>query len=194
MRCFRYAFGLCLPNLFRTPSFPTIFRTIRRASVLSPSIPRYPIPDEQPDEVPPDAASRVRRDAMLPSTARGRARSATARRRRPRLDRDSSGHSSTHQPPLRVRPDPLGRGSHPREPPPTTTGAPARPRRQQREDLAALARHHDRVLEVRRQALVRVTAVQPSDSTFTAGLPALTIGSIASTMPSDSRGPCPAGP
>ena len=29
----------------------------------------------------------------------------------------------------------------------------------------------------------RVTAVQPSDSTFTAGLPAFTIGSIASTMP-----------
>src|SRR6476619_1978488 len=42
--------------------------------------------------------------------------------------------------------------------------------------------------------LSRVTAVQPSDSTFTAGLPAFTMGSIASTMPSASRGPRPASP
>ena len=38
----------------------------------------------------------------------------------------------------------------------------------------------------------RVTAVHPSPSTFTAGLPKFTIGSIASTMPSASRGPRPA--
>src|SRR3954451_4223533 len=42
--------------------------------------------------------------------------------------------------------------------------------------------------------LSRVTAVQPSASTFTAGLPALTIGSIARTMPSASRGPRPGSP
>src|SRR6185436_2230700 len=40
----------------------------------------------------------------------------------------------------------------------------------------------------------RVTAVQPSPSTFTAGLPAFTIGSIASTIPSASRGPRPGSP
>ncbi len=40
----------------------------------------------------------------------------------------------------------------------------------------------------------RVTAVQPSASTFTAALPAFTIGSIASTMPSVSRGPRPGSP
>src|SRR5262249_25881925 len=40
----------------------------------------------------------------------------------------------------------------------------------------------------------RVTAVQPSASTFTAGLPAFTIGSIASTIPSVSRGPRPGSP
>src|SRR5690242_11826693 len=37
----------------------------------------------------------------------------------------------------------------------------------------------------------RVTAVQPSESTFTVGFPAFTIGSIASTMPSVRRGPRP---
>src|SRR5712691_2633038 len=37
-------------------------------------------------------------------------------------------------------------------------------------------------------------AVQPSASTFTVGLPAFTIGSIASTMPSVSRGPRPGSP
>src|SRR4029078_12710025 len=42
--------------------------------------------------------------------------------------------------------------------------------------------------------LSRVTAVQPSDSTLTTGFPAFTIGSIASTMPSASRGPRPASP
>src|SRR6185436_11830845 len=40
----------------------------------------------------------------------------------------------------------------------------------------------------------RVTAVHPSASTFTAGFPAFTIGSIASTMPSASRGPWPGSP
>src|SRR5215471_8466248 len=40
----------------------------------------------------------------------------------------------------------------------------------------------------------RVTAVQPSLRTFTAGLPAFTIGSMASTMPSLSRGPRPGSP
>src|SRR5580765_8514356 len=40
----------------------------------------------------------------------------------------------------------------------------------------------------------RVTAVQPSASTFTAAFPAFTIGSIASTMPSASRGPRPGSP
>src|SRR3954447_7098504 len=40
----------------------------------------------------------------------------------------------------------------------------------------------------------RVIAVQPSDSTLTAALPAFTIGSIASTMPSASRGPRPGSP
>src|SRR3954467_14235077 len=40
----------------------------------------------------------------------------------------------------------------------------------------------------------RVAAVQPSASTFTAGFPAFTIGSIASTMPSVSRGPRPGSP
>src|SRR6476646_9797506 len=39
-----------------------------------------------------------------------------------------------------------------------------------------------------------VTAVQPSASTFTDALPALTIGSIASTMPSACRGPRPGSP
>ena len=39
-----------------------------------------------------------------------------------------------------------------------------------------------------------VTAVQPSASTFTEGRPMLTIGSMARTMPSASRGPRPAGP
>src|SRR5689334_2040560 len=39
-----------------------------------------------------------------------------------------------------------------------------------------------------------VTAVQPSPSTFTAGEPAFTMGSIASTMPSASLGPCPGCP
>ena len=34
-----------------------------------------------------------------------------------------------------------------------------------------------------------MTAVQPSPSTFTAGLPAFTIGSIARAIPSTSRGP-----
>ena len=43
-------------------------------------------------------------------------------------------------------------------------------------------------------ALSFVTAVHPSPSTFTAGLPAFTIGSIARTMPSASRGPRPAVP
>src|SRR6476620_591330 len=42
--------------------------------------------------------------------------------------------------------------------------------------------------------LSRVTAVQPSDSTFTAGLPAFTIGSMASTMPSPTLGPRPGSP
>src|SRR6266852_3328306 len=42
--------------------------------------------------------------------------------------------------------------------------------------------------------LSRVTAVHPSLSTFTAALPALTIGSMASTMPSVSRGPRPGSP
>ena len=42
--------------------------------------------------------------------------------------------------------------------------------------------------------LSRVTAVQPSASTLTAALPAFTIGSIASTMPSLSRGPRPGSP
>jgi len=40
----------------------------------------------------------------------------------------------------------------------------------------------------------RVTAVHPSASTFTAGFPAFTMGSIASTMPSASRGPWPGSP
>ena len=40
----------------------------------------------------------------------------------------------------------------------------------------------------------RVTAVQPSESTFTAGLPMFTIGSIASVIPSASRGPRPGSP
>src|SRR5262249_42218692 len=40
----------------------------------------------------------------------------------------------------------------------------------------------------------RVTAVHPSASTFTAAPPAFTIGSIARTMPSVSRGPCPGCP
>ena len=40
----------------------------------------------------------------------------------------------------------------------------------------------------------RVTAVQPSLSTRTAGFPMFTIGSIASTIPSASRGPCPGSP
>ena len=39
-----------------------------------------------------------------------------------------------------------------------------------------------------------VTAVQPSDSTLTAARPMFTIGSIASTMPSASRGPRPGSP
>src|SRR5437868_4165746 len=42
--------------------------------------------------------------------------------------------------------------------------------------------------------LSRVTAVQPSASTFTAGFPAFTIGSVASTMPSARRGPRPGSP
>src|SRR5215510_1046329 len=42
--------------------------------------------------------------------------------------------------------------------------------------------------------LSRVTAVQPSPNTFTAGFPAFTIGSIANTMPSASRGPRPGSP
>src|SRR5262245_51404486 len=42
--------------------------------------------------------------------------------------------------------------------------------------------------------LSRVTAVHPSASTFTAGRPAFTIGSIASTMPSANRGPRPGSP
>src|SRR4249919_1741546 len=40
----------------------------------------------------------------------------------------------------------------------------------------------------------RVIAVHPSASTFTAGFPAFTMGSIASTMPSVSRGSCPGSP
>src|SRR5690606_8126105 len=40
----------------------------------------------------------------------------------------------------------------------------------------------------------RVTAVQPSDSIFTPGLPTFTIGSIASVMPSARRGPRPGSP
>src|SRR2546426_5835627 len=40
----------------------------------------------------------------------------------------------------------------------------------------------------------RVTAVQPSDSTFTPARPMFTIGSIASTIPSASRGPRPGSP
>jgi hypothetical protein len=39
-----------------------------------------------------------------------------------------------------------------------------------------------------------VTAVQPSSSTFTAGLPVFTIGSIAKTIPSSNRGPWLGGP
>ena len=39
-----------------------------------------------------------------------------------------------------------------------------------------------------------VTAVQPSPSTFTAGFPAFTIGSIARVIPSASLGPRPAVP
>src|SRR5439155_3644802 len=42
--------------------------------------------------------------------------------------------------------------------------------------------------------LSRVTAVQPSARTFTAGRPAFTIGSMASTIPSASRGPRPGSP
>jgi len=37
----------------------------------------------------------------------------------------------------------------------------------------------------------RVTAVQPSSSTFTSGRPALTIGSTVNTMPGWSVGPSP---
>ncbi len=37
----------------------------------------------------------------------------------------------------------------------------------------------------------RVTAVQPSSSTFTSGRPALTIGSMVKNMPGRSTGPSP---
>src|SRR4029079_2540659 len=42
--------------------------------------------------------------------------------------------------------------------------------------------------------LSRVTAVQPSDSTLTAGLPAFTIGSTAQTQPSHDTGCDPRSP
>ena len=75
-----------------------------------------------------------------------------------------------------------------------------RPRQRDRRDAARrqhqrpVRRHRHRVLEVRRQAAVPRHRRPAVASTFTAGLPTFTIGSIASTMPSASRGPRPGSP
>ena len=60
-----------------------------------------------------------------------------------------------------------------------------------RQNPCPSGRHRHRCSKCADRLLSRVTAVQPSDNTFTAGLPAFTIGSIARTIPSASRGPRP---
>ena len=114
---------------------------------------------------------------------------------RPRQQlRDDAGHLDDLGPPDPPRPAP----TRPVHIAWAVAPARARPlvtrRLRPRQDVRAVGGHGHRVLEVRRQAAVLVTAVHPSASTLHAGFPMFTIGSMASTMPSPDAGPRPRGP
>ena len=67
-------------------------------------------------------------------------------------------------------------------------------RRRRREDLQPVFGHADVCSHWADRDLSRVTAVQPSDSTFTCGLPRFTIGSTVKNMPAFSTAPSPLRP